>query len=98
MLTELLDGFAAVGGLGHQRHVRLAVDDGGDSLAQQRMIINAQDADAGLITHFFPSFTGLGLFLLFAANNLAQHLGRRFDDLVWQSAWIGTDKSTLIPA
>ena len=48
MLAEALDRLAAGRRLGDQHHVRLAVDDGGDAFAQQRMIVDAEDADLWL--------------------------------------------------
>src|SRR5262249_14678348 len=64
MLPKPLNGFAAIARLGRQQHIRLIVDDGDDPLAHQRMIINAKDADGGLITHFsFLSFVFGSCFL-----------------------------------
>jgi hypothetical protein len=57
-------------------------DDESDFLSQQRMIIDDQDADAGLISQFSPSFPGLWLFLRFAAENLANHPGKRLEDWI----------------
>ena len=42
---NMLDRLPSGGRLGHQAHVGLAVDDGGDALAEERMIVNAEDAD-----------------------------------------------------
>ena len=41
MLAKPLQGFARVGCFGYQRHIGLAVDNGGDPFAQQRMVVNA---------------------------------------------------------
>jgi hypothetical protein len=50
-LPVLTDAVAAVGGLADQMHVRLGGDDAGDPLAQQRMIVNAENADAVILAH-----------------------------------------------
>jgi hypothetical protein len=39
----LLDGVLRVGGLGHDYHVRLIVNNGGNSLAEQGMVIDAEN-------------------------------------------------------
>src|SRR5260370_16677128 len=45
VLAKSLDGLFAGGGDGREGHVRLAVYDGGDSLAQKRVVVDAQDSD-----------------------------------------------------
>ena len=44
-LTKLLDRVAATGSLSNQDHVRLAADYSRQSLQEQRVIIDSQDAD-----------------------------------------------------
>jgi len=46
MRTETLKGLTSVRGLRHSLHVRLAVDDRNDPLADERVIFDTQDADA----------------------------------------------------
>lgn len=41
MLSKHLNGVDAGGCLGHQKHVRLVVNDGCNPFAQQRVVINA---------------------------------------------------------
>ncbi len=36
---------SSVGGLRHQPHIRLGIDDGGNPLAHKRMIINTENTD-----------------------------------------------------
>ena len=51
MSTETLDGLMSVRDLRHNLHVRLAVDDRNDPLADERVIVGTQNADAA-----FPSY------------------------------------------
>ena len=44
VFTKTLDRFARVGSLRNHLHVRLAIDDGGNPFAHQRMVINTEDA------------------------------------------------------
>src|SRR5271165_2942600 len=44
-LTELLQRSGAGCGFTGQRHIRLAVDHGGEALAEQRVVVNDQDAN-----------------------------------------------------
>ena len=57
VLAEQLDSLAARCRLCHNRHVRLAVDDGGDTLPHQRVVVNTEDAYARLFTHSDPSLS-----------------------------------------
>jgi hypothetical protein len=45
MRAELRDGFYAVRGLGHQKHVRLRSNDRGEPFAKDRMIFDTEDAN-----------------------------------------------------
>jgi len=57
MLPIVLDGFGAARCLGHEQHVRLVVDDGGNPLSKKGMIVNAEYSDGGLTAHLpVPSF------------------------------------------
>src|SRR2546429_3950839 len=44
-LPELLDGFLRAGRLSYQHHIRLIVDDCGETFAQQRMIIHTERSE-----------------------------------------------------
>src|SRR6266545_2458207 len=62
MLPILLDGFEARGCLSQEQHIRLMVDDDGNPLAHQGVVIHTKDTDAGLIAHlstFFLTFYSL---------------------------------------
>ena len=52
MPTETFDGLMSVRGLRHNLHVRLAVDDRNDPLADERVIVDTQNADATF--HNYP--------------------------------------------
>jgi hypothetical protein len=52
---KLLYGVAAAGSLSYQLYVRLIADESGNPLVEQRMVINAEDSDLGLIVHEVPS-------------------------------------------
>jgi hypothetical protein len=41
MLPVFNDSFLRVRSLSHQQHVRLIVDDGGEALAEKRMVVHA---------------------------------------------------------
>ena len=51
MLAELTDGIVAGGSLRDQQRICLVFNDGGDALAKQRMIVDAQHVDGGWLTH-----------------------------------------------
>ena len=52
MPIETLNGLMSVRGLRHNLHVRLAVDDRSDPLADQRVIVDTENADATF--HNYP--------------------------------------------
>jgi hypothetical protein len=52
-----LDNLAARCRLRHNRHVQLAVDDGGDTLPHQRVVVHTEDAYARLFAHSDPSLS-----------------------------------------
>src|ERR1700733_10411183 len=49
---KLQNRLIAAGGGRHQEHVRLAVDNGGDPLPEEWMIVHTQDPDGPWFTHF----------------------------------------------
>jgi len=51
MLAEPLNGFRTVGCLRYQRHVRLAVDHGGDAFAEKRMIVHTEYSNFRFFAH-----------------------------------------------
>src|SRR6266699_2106398 len=51
VLPELLDGFLRAGRLSYQHHIRLIVDDCGETFAQQRMIIHTENTDLSSFRH-----------------------------------------------
>ena len=71
---------APAGGLAHDAHVGLTIDKRGDSLPQQRMIIYGQDANTGLLAHWFPHSLGAEIsFLGLAPNQRNSHLPKGLD-------------------
>src|SRR5258706_5448639 len=50
MLLELIDRFASVGSLSDQLQVRLVRQEGGDSLAEEEVIVNREHANRGAIS------------------------------------------------
>jgi hypothetical protein len=60
MLSESMQGLAAACSFGHERHIWLVPDDGGDSLSKKGVIIDTQNANAALIDHTIAlSITGV---------------------------------------
>ena len=51
VLAKELDRLPAVGGLGRQDHVGLVFDQGSDALAEQRVVVDGEDANARIVTH-----------------------------------------------
>jgi hypothetical protein len=51
VFPKLLNGFLRVGGLSNQHHVRLIVDDRGNALPKQRMIIHAEYPNSSRFAH-----------------------------------------------
>ena len=45
-INGLLNGFTPRGGLADKYHIRLVFDESGNAFAQQRVVVNAEDADA----------------------------------------------------
>src|SRR5262249_30707847 len=56
MLAETLDRLAGVGGFRYQAHIGLSLEDRGDSLAYQRMVIDAQYVDQTRVAHIVHLF------------------------------------------
>ena len=88
MLPEHLNGFAAGGRLSNHLHVRLIVDDGCDALAEQGMIVNAEDADVRLFAHLFSSLD----FCPLLSCHLASHRNKLLLlGSLWKAISAGTD-------
>jgi hypothetical protein len=55
VFSKTLDRLASAGGLGHDPHVRLAVDYGRNPFSYDRMVIHTEDTDVlSEYPHFFP--------------------------------------------
>ena len=51
---ELLDRLFTIGGLCHNRHVRLDADDAGDALAHQAVVVDTEDANCSWTSRITP--------------------------------------------
>src|SRR5713226_4932948 len=99
VLPKLLNGFPRIGGLRYQQHVRLIVDDRGEALAQQGMIIYAENADLSFFGHRTCSLPDCDFsFCPFPEKSLDNHPPGRSSDRNSKAIWPGTDKSTSVPA
>ena len=53
--AEAHDRFGAVARFADKRHVRLRFEDRGDAVAQHRMVVDDENADRGVLSHWRPS-------------------------------------------
>ena len=53
LFSKNLNCLVSIGGLRHQKHVRLAINDLRYPLTQQWMIVNAKDTNSGGAAHYF---------------------------------------------
>jgi hypothetical protein len=97
MLPVFNNSFLRVRSLSHQQHVRLIVDDGGEALAEKRMVVHAENTDLNFFCHracSLPDFSPFFIFLYNLDNQLAGRLPGRTS----KAMLAGTDNSTSVPA